>query len=99
MQIPKKFKIGDKEFTVRVVDKMARPGRMGSVDHIAKQVTLGSKSTLTGRSFRTEEVSDTFWHEVTHAILYDMGHPLWDNEKFVTDFSSRLNNAINTAQL
>lgn len=45
------------------------------------------------------EMSETFWHEVTHAILHDMGDPLWKNEKFVTQFSKRLNQVIHTAKL
>lgn len=99
MLIPKKFTISDKTFNVTVVDKMRRSGRMGSVDHHTKEVLVGSKSNLTGRSFRTEEVSETFWHEITHAILFDMGNPLWNNETFVTQFSRRLNEVVNTAKL
>lgn len=99
MLIPKKFKISDKTFTVQVVGKMPRHGGMGSVDHKSQEMVVATTSSISGRSFRTEEVSETFWHELTHAILYDMGNPLWNNEKFVTAFSSRLNEAVNTAKL
>jgi len=43
--------------------------------------------------------AETFWHETVHAILYDMEHKLWRNEKFVTEFSKRLNQVIHTAKL
>jgi len=43
-------------------------------------------------------MSDTFWHEVTHAILHDMGSKLYNNEKFVNGFSDRLNKVVLTAK-
>ena len=99
MQTPKSFKLSNHTFTVRIVDKMPYPGHMGEVDHAKRVVTIATQSNLTGRSFKTEEVSDTFWHEVTHAILHDMNHTLWNNEKFVTRFANRLNEIVNTAEL
>jgi predicted heme/steroid binding protein len=44
-------------------------------------------------------VDDTFWHELTHAILYDMGHDLSSNERFVSAFANRLCDAVNSAKL
>ena len=99
MQTPKTFQLSNKTFTVRVVDTMPCRGHMGEVDHDKRVVTIATTSNLTGRSFKTEEVSDTFWHEVTHAILQDMNHRLWNNEKFVTRFANRLNEVINTAEI
>ncbi len=99
MLIPKKFKIKGKTFTVKMTDMMARPGRMGEMNHTKHAATIATKSNIDGRSFKAEEVSDTFWHEVTHAILYDMNSPLWNNEKFVTQFANRLNEVVNTAKL
>lgn len=41
----------------------------------------------------------TFYHEVTHAILDTMGeHELSKNEKFVNTFSSFLNEALRNAR-
>ena len=42
--------------------------------------------------------SETFWHELTHAILEDMGHSQALDEKFVTEFSQRLDQAIRSAK-
>jgi hypothetical protein len=33
-----------------------------------------------------------------HAILYEMQHPLHNNEKFVTAFAKNLSNLIDTAR-
>ncbi len=43
-------------------------------------------------------MAHTFWHELTHAILHDMKHPLAPNEEFVEKFSKRLNDAIHSAK-
>lgn len=41
----------------------------------------------------------TFWHELLHAALHDMGHPLRDNEHFVDSLGERLAYATRTAVL
>lgn len=38
----------------------------------------------------------TFCHELTHAILTSMGHPLNDQESFVDNFSGLLHQALTT---
>jgi hypothetical protein len=52
-----------------------------------------------GNSFEQEELDDTFWHELTHIILQDMGNDLTDNENFVTAFANRLTQAVNSSKL
>jgi hypothetical protein len=44
-------------------------------------------------------MQETFWHELTHAVLYEMDHPLYRSEVFVTRFAQLLNKAINSAEL
>ena len=43
-------------------------------------------------------MADTFWHEITHAILKDMNSKLHANESFVTKFANRLTTVISTAK-
>jgi hypothetical protein len=44
-------------------------------------------------------LEETFWHELTHAILHSMGeHELNNRERFVEEFSLRLARAIRTAR-
>jgi hypothetical protein len=100
MLIPKKFRLGRSTYTVRTQPVMGSPpGAMAELDLLKHQITLAKKSSFTRRVFKREEVSDSFWHEVTHAILHDMGHPQWNDERFVTAFANRLNQVINTAEL
>lgn len=99
MEIPKKIRVGRRWYTVEVVDQMKTRGQMGRVDYPPQQhIRLALRSNKTGRSFKQEEVSDTFWHEVMHAILYDMDSRLYADEKFVTSVASRLTAAINSAR-
>jgi hypothetical protein len=51
-----------------------------------------------GKKVDAAERSDTFWHELTHAILRDMGSHLTYDERFVERFATRLNKAINSAK-
>ena len=99
MQIPKTFSLSNRQYKVQIVPTMPGRGHMGEVDYVMRTVTLATTSNMTGRSFKTEEIDDTFWHEVTHAILRDMGHKLWSNERFVTRFARRLTEVVNTAKL
>jgi hypothetical protein len=43
-------------------------------------------------------MQETFWHELTHAILHEMDHPLFRSEVFVTQFAKLLSQSINSAR-
>lgn len=94
MQIPKSFKLGKQEWTVTTHGN--RPYLYGRV-HPEYRVVQVCINYTPKRS--ESALSETFWHEVTHAILHDMNDPRWNDEKFVTAFSKRLNQVINTAKL
>jgi predicted SprT family Zn-dependent metalloprotease len=98
MQLPRKIKVGDRWYSVEIVETMQRRAQMGCVYYGTGAIEVAAKSNTTNKPYTKAEVSDTFWHELTHAILYDMGSQLYKNEKFVTRFANRLSKAINTAQ-
>jgi predicted SprT family Zn-dependent metalloprotease len=98
MELPKKIKVGDRWYSVEIVETMERRAHMGYVYYGTGAIEIAKKSNVTNKRYSKEEVSDTFWHELTHAILYDMGSNLYNNEKFVTRFANRLCKAINTAK-
>lgn len=99
MLIPKKLRVGRKWYDVEMLDTMPTKGKMGRVFFTSQLIQIGLRSNRTGRTFKPAEISDTFWHELTHAILHDMEHPLCRNERFVSGFSERLNRAVNSARL
>jgi len=90
MQIPKSFKLGKQTWGAAVVPRMRVNGRVYPKFYAIK-VAVNARTPV--------RVSETFWHEVTHAILHDMQEPRWNDEKFVTEFSKRLNQVITTAKL
>ena len=99
MLIPKSFKLGKRTYTVQVLPTMSRRGIMGSTYFESARILIGKRSKITGVAYKQEDINDTFWHELTHAILNDMGSPLERNEEFVTKFASRLNQVVSTAKL
>ena len=98
MEIPARITVGSRLY---VINKRKRPRKrftVGEVNYTKQRIDIITHSNFTGRAFKSEELSDTFWHELTHAILHDMDHPLTRDEKFVTAFARRLNDAIISAE-
>jgi len=97
--IPKLIRVGRKKYSVEIVEAMLEKKCMARVYYPENLIRLAQHSNISGRRFTEEEVQDSFWHEVVHAILHDMGrHTLNNNEQFVTEFANRLTQAINTAK-
>lgn len=61
-----------------------RPSQLGYIDYYTKYIYF------THKRLPNTELSETFWHEVTHAILHDMRRDDLNNESFVKAFSKRL---------
>ena len=99
MKLPTKIRVGRRWYSVEVVEAMLDKAVIGCVNYDRKRIQLGRTSNTTGKEFKPEQIADTFWHEVVHTILRDMGeHRLNSNEAFVTKFANRLTEAINTAR-
>ena len=98
MKIPRRITVGKKKYDVLVCDRGPVKGAMGGVSYDNKLITVGTRSWYSNKRFKQETVTDTFWHEVTHAILQDMGHKLEADEKFVAAFASRLTGVITKAE-
>jgi hypothetical protein len=94
--IPTKMKVGNDWYKIVLKEKTPN-GCYGRVGYALHTITIATH-TNSGTPIKDKDISDTLWHEMTHAILYDMGSPLHDNEEFVAEFSSRLNKAILSAQ-
>ena len=98
-QFPRRMRIGKKMYSVEIVESMICKGTMGRVNYSDKLIEVGSNCNITGHAYAACEVRDSFWHEVTHAILEDMGrHTLNRDETFVTEFANRLSKAIDSAK-
>lgn len=99
LTLPRKIRVGRKQYTVDVVETMLNTGDMARVFYDKRQIQIAKKSGRTGRRYERKEMNDSFWHELVHAILYDMDeHALNKNERFVTEFANRLSEAIDSAR-
>lgn len=96
--IPKCIKVGNKLYSVDIVQSMKSKRTRGQIWYDAGQIQIGRTSNVTGRDYSDIQMSETFWHELVHAILYEMSHSLYKNEQFVHDFSMHLSRAIQSAK-
>lgn len=94
MILPYTFKLRHTQYTVTQLD--AKSKHTGNTYPLSGAIDVATRHYGHKRSDAAIEL--TFWHEATHAILHDMGSVLWDDEKFVTQFSERLVKLINTAR-
>jgi hypothetical protein len=95
VKLPKRITVGRKRFKVEqlpvIMDDNGKPTIMGRVNFNLGRIQVSTK-------YPAAEIRNTFWHEMTHAILDDMGHDLTHNERFVTAFANRLSDAIDSAK-
>lgn len=98
MNIPSRVKVGKTWYDINKVKHMYRKGVVGGTWYREKIIEIATHSNTRPLKFKREDVYDTFWHELTHAILKDMDSELEADEKFVTAFSKRLTKAIISAR-
>lgn len=92
--IPSRFVLGKQDWLVTLSERSATC--YGRTWYDSQHIVLHMQSR--GRPVRHATTARTFWHEATHAILHSMGHPLYNDEKFVEQFSGRLFQLITTAK-
>ena len=98
LTLPKKLKVGENWYSVDVAETMKERMFMGEVHYGKRTITLARKS-YHGIPLKLSALHETFWHELTHAILESMGRTQLNNdENFVEEFSSRLAKAIQSAR-
>lgn len=98
MNIPEKFKLFGKEWTVVFDnDKLDNDKAYGQSNYTSQEIYMASKAHGVERA--QTGIEQTFMHELTHAILDSMHeHDLSNNEKFVQTFSGLLHQALTTAE-
>lgn len=96
MRIPKKVKVGRHTYAVQQPDTN-KTFCHGTCNYDTKTIKV-FHADLLGNKYTDKRRAETFWHELTHAILKDMGNSLEADEQFVTAFANRLNNAIHSAK-
>jgi hypothetical protein len=100
MKIPKEVVIGNTPHQIRTKKSVVVGNTIchGFFDEETHTITIAKGNPLREYKYDADERANTFWHELTHAILYDMNCKLTHDEKFVTAFADRLDQAIKTAK-
>lgn len=94
--IPKKLKVGGIDYTVNMVDHIGINDDYGA-HYSDGQIDIATQTI--GRPTSESLRRQTFFHELTHAILTCMGKTeLNDDESFVNTFSSFLSQAIDSME-
>ena len=96
-KIPNKLKVGGQEIEVKIVERCDENclGNCRVANGVIEVANKYSRDENISKSCKL----NTFYHELTHAILYTMGETeLNDNEKFVCCFSSLLTEALTSCE-
>jgi len=95
--IPDNFNISGMRYTVDYQPQQKGNTKYGMMNNPKCELVLYQKmdDTIINRN----QLVQTFWHEVVHGILDNMGESeLSGNEKFVCTFSSLLNEVMQSAE-
>lgn len=95
MLIPSRFRV--KRNTYHVHGGRPRGWLRGKTLHDQHQVWVYERDKA-GSPMLPDERRETFFHELTHVILYEMRHPLWNDEAFVSEFALLFTQAIRTSK-
>ena len=97
MKLPKKVRVNRTEYYVSSHRAPAKRD-LGMVQYGNKAILIYDTGP-DGRQRSQATIDETFWHELTHAILWETGeHKLARSEEFVVKFSKALHEAISTAR-
>ena len=95
-KIPSKYEVGGQEIEVRVVER-CEGNAFGLCFLGAGYIEIADKVNKGDLQSATSKIN-TFYHELTHAILDTMGDKeLSNNEKFVCCFAGFLTGAMKNA--
>jgi hypothetical protein len=101
MKIPKEVVIGNTTHLVRTKKSIVHKNAVcrGFFNEYECTIDIAQGNPLQGYKYDADARANTFWHELTHAILFDMHElKLNANEEFVSAFANRLDQAIKTAK-
>lgn len=85
-----KLKIGKTTYNVSWPDTLEPPLTRGRIDYTAKTIQVAQRAGQPRRRRKLGGMEHTFWHEVVHGILYDMGSRKYRDEVFVDELAKRI---------
>lgn len=94
--IPKKLKVGSVDYEVKIVERCGDDD-FGLFKCCQSRIEISNKAG--GYEVPKSRQQQTFFHELTHAILFAMRKDnLYEDESFVNTFASFLSEAISTME-
>jgi hypothetical protein len=99
--IPEEFTLGGTKWLVTRMFKNDKGlGNMGDCSDITNEIRLVSALEFDGETMTVplDKQEETFFHELSHAILMQMGHKDARNEHFVQCLGTFLYQFLKTAQ-
>lgn len=96
--IPKSVRVGKRKYDVVQAPSQRYRYAIGYIEY-TPQVIHVHTVRKNGNPIPDDKQLEVFWHELTHAILYEMDHKLHRSEPFVTQFSRLLHQAIKSVKL
>lgn len=86
-----KIKVGKSRYTVTFPDGV-EPSCIvhGRVNYVDKTIQIAQRAGWPLRKISDKQQDATLWHELTHAILKDMGSRKAADEVFVDELSKRM---------
>jgi hypothetical protein len=97
MIIPSEFKIGHYTYKVVMKKRINRSGTCWGRSYLGPRV-IHLATHPKKRALTEAEITVTFWHEYAHCMLYQMGHPLWQDEAFCDMLGESLERTLSTAK-
>lgn len=89
--IPKKFNIFGETYTVKQLVKIDKDNSWGEHDPVKNTIKIL-------KSLNEQQKEQTFYHEVLHVILYNLGYEELDNDEiFIDRISKALHQILTTS--
>jgi predicted SprT family Zn-dependent metalloprotease len=96
--IPTNVKVGKRKYNIVQAPAQRYRYALGYIEY-TPQIIHVHTVRKNGNPISEDKQLEIFWHELTHAILYEMGNKLHRSEAFVTEFSKLLHQAIKSRQV
>ena len=91
MNIPIKIKIKKVTYSTKVVESLEC--KRGEVNFTTRTITIAKKSSA-GFKYSKNERSRTMLHEIVHAVLKELKHPQYADEKLVGPLAEEIASAL-----
>jgi hypothetical protein len=96
--IPTSIRIGKTCYKVECLDRMPSAVVVGRISYGTCTIKIADRSGSPIRRRSEKAKLATFWHEVVHGILYDMGSRKERDEAFVDGIAKRIVQVLSSAK-